>query len=192
MALEPGQMLSHYRLVEKIGEGGMGVVWKATDTTLDRDVAIKILPDAFVAEAERIARFEREARLLASLDHPGIAAVYGLHLVDGVRFLAMEFVQGEDLAKRLARGRISTADALGIARQVADALQSAHENGVVHRDLKPANVRITPDGVVKILDFGLAQPMHAKTPRDSSSGVAQADSFLTASDPERPVCSSTG
>jgi Tol biopolymer transport system component len=174
LALEPGQMLSHYRLVEKIGEGGMGVVWKATDTTLDRDVAIKILPDAFVAETERIARFEREARLLASLDHPGIAAVYGLHLVDGVRFLAMEYVPGEDLAARLSHGPLPVEDAIDIARRVAEALEAAHEQHVIHRDIKPANVVLRPDGAVKVLDFGLAKAL-------SPDGVDGSDNALSMS-----------
>jgi serine/threonine-protein kinase len=165
--LQPDQTLLHYRLIEQIGEGGMGVVWKAEDTSLHREVAIKVLPTMVSQDPERLVRFDREAKLLASLNHANIASVYGLHEDGDVRFLAMEFVQGEDLAKRLARGRISTADALGIARQVADALQSAHENGVVHRDLKPANILFTPEGQAKVLDFGLAKAFEA----DPSSPV---------------------
>jgi Tol biopolymer transport system component len=157
MTLAPGQSLLQYRLVEKVGEGGMGVVWRATDTALSRDAAIKILPDHFSGDPERLARFEREAKLLASLSHPNIAAVYGLHLVDGVRFLAMEMVKGEDLAARLSRGPIPIEDALTFARQIADALEAAHENGVINRDLKPANIRLTAEGQVKVLDFGLAK-----------------------------------
>ncbi len=163
MAVEPGRVLLHYRLVEKIGEGGMGVVWKAIDSALDRSVAIKILPDALALDADRLARFEREAKLLASLQHPGIAAAYGLHEAQGVRFLAMEYVPGESLADRIARGRLPADEALGIARQVAEALEAAHESGVVHRDLKPANIQVAADGRVKILDFGLAKALDPET-----------------------------
>jgi Tol biopolymer transport system component len=157
-----GDTLAHYRLVEQIGEGGMGVVWKATDTTLDRDVAIKILPQLFSEDPERLARFEREAKVLASLDHPNIATVHGLHEVDTaegekVRFLAMELVAGRNLGERICDGAIPRQEALEIAGQIADALAAAHENGIVHRDLKPANIRITPEGKVKVLDFGLAK-----------------------------------
>jgi Tol biopolymer transport system component len=155
--IEAGQSLLHYRLVEKIGEGGMGVVWKAVDTTLDREVAIKILPDAFADDAERLARFEREAKLLASLNHPNLATVFGVHDSKGTHFLAMELVPGEDLAQRLRRGRLPVNEAIGIVRQVAEALEAAHERGVIHRDLKPANIRVTTVGAVKVLDFGLAK-----------------------------------
>nr|NIV45832.1 protein kinase [Gammaproteobacteria bacterium] len=157
MPFGAGQQLLHYRLVEQIGEGGMGVVWRATDTTLDRDVAIKVLPAEFAADADRLARFEREARLLASLNHPNIAAIYGLHEADGVRFIAMELVGGEDLSQRIARGPLPVAEALGIASQIAEGLAAAHEAGVIHRDLKPANVKLTDEGKVKVLDFGLAK-----------------------------------
>jgi len=159
LGIESGQQLLHYRLVEKIGEGGMGVVWKAIDTSLDREVAIKILPDAFAENPERLARFEREAKLLASLQHPNLATVFGVHSADGTRFLAMELVPGEDLAQRLMRGPLPVDEAVGIARQVAEALEVAHGRGVVHRDLKPANIRLTPDGTLKILDFGLAKAL---------------------------------
>lgn len=152
----------------------MGVVWKAVDTTLDREVAIKILPDAFAKNAERLARFEREAKLLASLNHPNLATVFGVHDSDpstaSGRFLAMELVPGEDLAQRLSRGRLPFDESVGIARQIAGALEVAHGRGVVHRDLKPANIRVTPDGTVKILDFGLAKAMasHAAEGADPS------------------------
>jgi Tol biopolymer transport system component/predicted Ser/Thr protein kinase len=163
--IEAGQQLVHYRLIEKIGEGGMGVVWKAEDTALNREVAIKVLPAHVAREPERLARFDREAKLLASLNHANIASVYGLHehgtSTDSVRFLAMEYVKGEDLAQRLARGRLSVQQVLGFARQVSDALQSAHETGVIHRDLKPANILITPADQVKVLDFGLAKAFEA-------------------------------
>ena len=167
MTLQPGQPLLHYRLAGKIGAGGMGEVWKAVDTTLDREVAIKVLPQRFTADAERLARFEREAKLLASLNHPNIAGVYGLHETEGLRFLAMELVEGEDLSVRLARGPVPLDDALDIARQVAEALEAAHECGIIHRDLKPANIQTTANGRVKVLDFGLAK---ALDPTVSTSG----------------------
>jgi serine/threonine-protein kinase len=157
LSLAPGRTLSHYRLVEQIGEGGMGVVWRATDTSLGRDVAIKVLPEAVANDPERMARFEREARLLASLNHPHIAAIYGVGSAEGVRFLAMELVDGDDLAVRIAQGPVPVVEALEMARQIAEALEAAHEKGVIHRDLKPANVKVTPDGTVKVLDFGLAK-----------------------------------
>ena len=152
-----GTSLLHYRVVEKIGEGGMGAVWKATDATLDRDVAIKVLPADFASDTERLTRFEREAKVLASLNHPNIGAIYGFHEAGGVRFLAMELVPGEDLAERLKKGSVPVSEAADMARQIAAALEYAHERGIVHRDLKPANIKITPDGTVKVLDFGLAK-----------------------------------
>ncbi|MDH3816509.1 MAG: serine/threonine protein kinase, partial [Acidobacteriota bacterium] len=132
MSPQSGETLLHYHLVDKIGEGGMGVVWRAVDTTLDREVAIKILPGAFADDRERLARFEREAKLLASLNHPGLASVFGVHDADLTRFIAMELVPGEDLAQRLARGPLSIAEALDVARQMAEALEAAHQSGVVH------------------------------------------------------------
>ncbi len=162
--IAPGTSLLHYRVVEKIGEGGMGVVWKATDATLGRDVAIKVLPETLASDPERLARFEREAKMLAALNHPNIAAIYGFHDLgpstgsgQGVRFLAMELVPGEGLDQRVSRGPMPLDDALPIALKIAEALEYAHERGIVHRDLKPANIRITPDGTVKVLDFGLAK-----------------------------------
>jgi serine/threonine-protein kinase len=162
VSIETGRSLLHYLLVEKLGEGGMGVVWKAVDTTLDREVAIKFLPDAFAQDPERLARFEREAKLLASLNHPNIAAVYSVHEAEGLRFLAMEMVPGEDLAQRLTHGALPPEEALRIGLQVAEALEAAHDNGVIHRDLKPANVQMTPEGKVKVLDFGLAKALTAE------------------------------
>ncbi|MCK5375728.1 MAG: serine/threonine-protein kinase [Acidobacteria bacterium] len=161
MTLEAGRDLLHYRIVDKIGEGGMGVVWRAEDTSLGREVAIKVLPPTWVGDAERLQRFEREARLLASLNHPNVATVHGLHEAETatgpVRFIAMEYVPGEDLAARLERGPLGLEQALGTARRIARGLEAAHAAGVVHRDLKPANIRMTPDGNIKVLDFGLAK-----------------------------------
>ncbi|UCE03501.1 MAG: serine/threonine-protein kinase [Candidatus Latescibacterota bacterium] len=157
MGVEPGQVLLHYQLIEQIGAGGMGVVYRATDNKLRRDVAIKVLPEELSQNPERLARFEREALLLASLNHPGIASIYGVEEADGVRFLVLELVEGENLDDRLARGALPIHEALDFARQIAEALEEAHENGIVHRDLKPANVRITRDGTLKVLDFGLAR-----------------------------------
>ena len=134
----------------------MGEVYRARDTRLDRHVAIKILPEAFAADAERIARFQREAKVLASLNHPNIAIIYGLEHADGAHALVMELVEGEDLSQRIARGAIPLDEALPIAKQIADALEAAHEQGIIHRDFTPANIKVRPDGTVKVLDFGLA------------------------------------
>jgi eukaryotic-like serine/threonine-protein kinase len=157
-----GQKLGPYVISARIGEGGMGEVYRAQDTKLGRDVAIKILPPAFTADPNRLARFEREARLLASLNHPHIGAIYGVEESDGVPALVLELVEGDTLADKLARGAarvegLPVPEALAIARQIADALDAAHERGIVHRDLKPANIKITPAGTVKVLDFGLAK-----------------------------------
>jgi TolB-like protein len=157
LPLETGQMLLHYRMVEQIGQGGMGVVWKAVDTTLDRDVAIKILPDEFAADTMRLARFEREAKILASLNHPEIASIYSLHEAEGLRFLAMEIVEGEVLTRRIPKDGMSLDDLLAIVIPLSDAVALAHQRGITHRDLKPDNVMITADGRVKVLDFGLAK-----------------------------------
>lgn len=157
MPLAPGTRLGPYEIQAPLGAGGMGEVYRARDTKLRRDVAVKILPDVFTADPQRLARFEREAHLLAALNHPHIAAIYGLEDADGVRALVLELVDGETLAQRLRGGSVPIAEALAIALQIADALEAAHEKGIVHRDLKPANVAITPDGNVKVLDFGLAK-----------------------------------
>jgi eukaryotic-like serine/threonine-protein kinase len=161
LSLGPGTRLGPYEVVAPLGAGGMGEVWRARDTKLDREAALKFLPPSFAEDPERLARFEREAKVLASLNQPNIAAIYGFHEHDGYRFLAMELVPGEDLAERLKRGPIPVAEAVGIARQIAEALEVAHEQGVVHRDLKPANVKITPDGKAKVLDFGLAKALES-------------------------------
>src|SRR5262249_32647278 len=144
-------------IVAALGAGGMGEVFRARDTRLGRDVAIKTLPDAFVSDLERTARFEREAQLLAALNHPHIAGIYGLEDVGGNRVLVLEFVDGESLAQRLTAGRLAVDEALAVARQIIDALEAAHEKGIVHRDLKPGNIMLTADGNVKVLDFGLAK-----------------------------------
>jgi serine/threonine-protein kinase len=157
MQIKPGTSLRQYLIVELIGAGGMGEVYRAHDTKLGREVAIKVLPAAVAQDADRLARFKREAQVLASLNHPNIAAIYGLEDADDVQFLVLEFVEGEDLAEHLTRGRMPIDDVLAIAKQIASALAAAHDKGVVHRDLKPANVKLTPDGKVKVLDFGLAK-----------------------------------
>ena len=153
----PGQRLGPYEIGPLIGSGGMGDVYRARDTRLERDVAIKVLPDVFTADANRRARFEREARLLAALNHPHIAAIYGFEQRDGIHGLVLELVEGQTLAERLSAGPLPVREALTIAQQIADALDAAHEKGIVHRDLKPSNIKITPDRIVKVLDFGLAK-----------------------------------
>jgi serine/threonine protein kinase/Tol biopolymer transport system component len=166
---EIGQTLSHFKIVEKIGEGGMGTVFLAEDLTLDRKVALKFLPDAFTSDPERMARFEREAKLLASLNHSNIAGIYGLEQADGNRFLVLEYVEGETLQARLSKGALPLEDALELCRQIAEGLEAAHEKGVIHRDLKPANVMITAEEKVKILDFGLAKAFSDETQSIDSS-----------------------
>ena len=157
MPLDVGSRLGPYQVTAKIGEGGMGEVYRATDTKLKRQVALKILPEAFSADPERLARFQREAEVLASLNHPNIAAIHGLEESDGVRALVLELVEGPTLADRIKRGAIPLDEALPIAKQIAEALEAAHEAGVIHRDLKPANIKVRDDGTVKVLDFGLAK-----------------------------------
>jgi serine/threonine protein kinase len=159
LALTPGARLGVYDITAPIGEGGMGSVFRARDTKLDRNVAIKVLPEAFAQTPDRLARFQREARTLASLNHPNIGAIYGLEDSGGISALIMELVEGEDLSQRIARGAIPLDEALNIARQIADALEAAHEQGIIHRDLKPANIKVRPDGTVKVLDFGLAKAL---------------------------------
>jgi protein kinase-like protein/WD40 repeat protein len=159
MALAPGTRLGPYKIGAQIGVGGMGEVYRAQDTNLGRDVAIKVLPDAFAQDPERVARFEREAKTLASLNHPNIAIIHGLENARGVLALVMELVQGTTLADRIAHGPIAVDEALAIARQIAEAVEAAHEQGIIHRDLKPANVKVRDDGAVKVLDFGLAKTL---------------------------------
>ena len=149
MALTPGTRLGVYQITAPLGEGGMGQVFRARDTKLDRDVAIKVLPEAFAHDADRLARFTREAKTLASLNHPNIAHIHGLEEAGGITALVMELVEGEDLSQRIARCAIPVDEALPIAKQIAEALEAAHEHGIVHRDLKPANIKVRPDGTVK-------------------------------------------
>lgn len=157
MALASGTRLAHYEIADSVGVGGMGEVYRALDTKLERDVAIKVLPEEFTRDEERLARFEREAKLLASLNHAHIATLHGLESADGTRFLVMELVEGETLAERLARGPLALEEAVALFGQIAEAIEAAHRKGVVHRDLKPANIKVTPEGKVKVLDFGLAK-----------------------------------
>jgi serine/threonine-protein kinase len=155
LSLKPGSRVGPYEVTARIGEGGMGEVYRATDTNLGRQVAIKVLPDAFAHDADRLARFEREAKTLASLNHANIAIVHGLERIDDGHALVMELVDGPTLADRIAEGPIALDEAIPIARQIAAALEAAHEQGIVHRDLKPANIKVRRDGMVKVLDFGL-------------------------------------
>ena len=164
VTLEPGLRLGSYEVTAKIGEGGMGEVYRARDTTLNRDVALKVLPDLFASDPDRLARFQREAQVLASLNHPNIAQIYGIEESPssgsgraGVRALVLELVEGPTLAERISKGPLPLDDALAIAKQIAEALEAAHEAGVIHRDLKPANIKVRDDGTVKVLDFGLAK-----------------------------------
>jgi Tol biopolymer transport system component len=165
-------MLSHYRLVEKIGEGGMGVVWKAEDTKLDRAVAVKILPAAFAEDTQRLARFEREAKLLATLNHPNVAAIYGFDSADGIHFLVLELIEGLTLSQMTEGGPLSVEEALDTCRQVAEGLEAAHTAGVIHRDLKPGNVIVTADGKAKVLDFGLAKGIEGTSGGESGSDLS--------------------
>src|SRR6516164_1395672 len=157
MSLSIGTKLGSVEVLAVIGRGGMGEVYRARDTKLKRDVAIKTLPDEFLHDADRLSRFQREAEVLASLNHPNIAAIYDLQEAEGSRFLVMEFVEGETLEERVRRGAIPVEEALNIAKNICEALEAAHEKGITHRDLKPANIMLTPDGKVKVLDFGLAK-----------------------------------
>ena len=155
--VKPGTNLGHYRILSPLGKGGMGEVWRARDTKLGREVAIKTLPPEFAEDADRLARFEREAKLLASLNHPNISVIHGFEEDNGTHFLVLELVEGNTLADRLKSGAIPVEESLKLALQIAEALEAAHDNGVIHRDLKPSNIKVTPDGKVKVLDFGLAK-----------------------------------
>jgi serine/threonine protein kinase len=170
MPLTPGVRLGPFEVQSRIGAGGMGEVWRARDTKLNRDVALKVLPDAFTLDPERIARLTREAQVLASLSHSNIAAIYGFEDGSAAHALVLEFIDGPTLADRIAAGPLPLDDALPIARQIADALEAAHEHGVIHRDLKPANIKVRRDGTVKVLDFGLAKALEISP----GSGAAHA------------------
>ena len=175
-----GRRIGVYHILSLLGEGGMGRVYRARDTKLDRDVAIKILPEAFAADADRVGRFQREAKTLAALNHPNIAQIFGLEQAGSVHALAMELVAGEDLSQRIARGSIPIDDALPIAKQIAEALEAAHAQGIIHRDLKPANIKVRPDGTVKVLDFGLAKAM------ESTPAMSAIDSPTLSVHPTQP------
>jgi serine/threonine protein kinase len=176
MDLTPGTRIGPYGISSQLGAGGMGVVYRARDTKLNRDVALKVLPELFASDPERLARFQREAQVLASLNHPNIAAIYGLEEAQGVKALVLEFVEGPTLAELLdqTRGskdpRLPLDETLRHAKQIADALEAAHELGIIHRDLKPANIKVRPDGTVKVLDFGLAK---LSEPTGFGTSVAQ-------------------
>src|SRR5262245_41465922 len=174
MSLAPGTRLGPYEVLSLLGAGGMGEVYRARDSRLGREVAIKALPEDLARDPERLARFEREARLLASLNHPNIGAIYGLEEVDGSRYLVLEFVEGDTLASRLDRGPLSVDETLQVCREIAAGVEAAHEGGVVHRDLKPRNVMLSPTGVVNVLDFGLAKA-------DAESRGGGSGSILSAS-----------
>ncbi|HSG00516.1 MAG TPA: protein kinase, partial [Vicinamibacterales bacterium] len=187
MSLAAGVRVGSYEIISPIGEGGMGEVYRARDTKLDRDVALKILPEAVASDPDRLMRFEREAKTLAALNHPNIAQIYGLE-GDGSpagvgetrpRAIVMELVEGEDLSDRIARGPIPFDDALPIARQIIDALEAAHELGIIHRDLKPANIKVKADGAVKVLDFGLAKALHPDAGRTEVQSAPQAGPTMT-------------
>ncbi|MCI0447642.1 serine/threonine protein kinase, partial [bacterium] len=173
MAFDLGAKLGSYQILTVIGAGGMGEVYRARDTRLNRDVALKSLPDVFAVNADRLARFTREAHMLASLNHPNIAQIYGLEESNGTRALVMELVEGEALADRLQKETLPLDETISIFRQIAVALEYAHEHGIIHRDLKPANIMIRHDGTVKLLDFGLAKAFEGeqalKSPDLSSS-----------------------
>ena len=166
--MESGTKLGHYEISTLLGKGGMGEVWRARDTKLGREVAIKTLPEEFAKDADRLARFEREARLLASLNHPSIAAIHGFEEDNGTHFLVLELVEGDTLADKIKRGAIPVEESLTLALQIAEALEAAHEKGVFHRDLKPLNIKVTPEGKVKVLDFGLAKAFEGDAGADLS------------------------
>src|ERR1700741_2885884 len=170
MALAAGTKFGSYEITGAIGAGGMGEVYQAHDTKLGRNVAIKVLPETFAHDPERLSRFQREAKMLASLNHPNIATIHGLEQTNGTHYLVMELVSGETLADRVKReGALPVEEALAISKQIAEALEAAHEKGIIHRDLKPANVKVTPEGKVKVLDFGLAKAFAGDAANDDPS-----------------------
>ena len=187
MPLSTGTRLGPYEVLSLLGAGGMGEVYRAKDSTLKREVALKVLPADVAQDRERLARFQREAEVLASLNHPHIAQIYGLEHAGDTFALVMELVEGEDLAQRIARGPIPIDEALPIARQIAEALEAAHDHGIIHRDLKPANIKVRADGTVKVLDFGLAKAVDPTAgsiafarPKSSTFTVPSARSLMFA------------
>lgn len=177
MAITIGTQLAAYEITSLLGKGGMGEVYRARDSKLKRDVAIKVLPDVFAGDPERLARFQREAEVLASLNHPNIAQIYGLEESEKTRCIVMELVEGDTLADRLKHGPLPVDEALHIARQIAEAFEAGHEKGVVHRDLKPANIKLTSEQKVKVLDFGLAKVREAEA---SVSSLSNSPTMMTA------------
>jgi serine/threonine protein kinase len=171
MALTSGTRLGPYEILSALGAGGMGEVYRARDARLSRDVALKVLPGRLAADEDRVARFAREARLLASLNHPNIGSIYGLEEAGGVTALVLELIEGETLHDRMRRERLTVAEALALARQIADALDAAHSSGIIHRDLKPSNIKIRPDGMVKVLDFGIARALEAGGSQSENSST---------------------
>src|SRR3954470_10860828 len=189
MSLTPGTRFGSYEITARIGQGGMGEVYRATDTVLKRQVAIKVLADALTLDVEGLTRLRREAEVLASLNHPNIAAIHGLERADGPPAIVMELVEGPTLADRIAEGAIPLDEALPIARQIADALDAAHQQGVIHRDLKPANIKVRADGTVKVLDFGLAKAIN---PASTSSVNAMNSPTLSIHETMQGVILGTG
>src|SRR5215469_13362475 len=176
MALTIGTQLGPHEITGLLGKGGMGEVYRARDLKLKREVAIKILPEEFSRDADRLSRFQREAEVLASLNHPNIANIYHLEEQNGSRYLVLELVEGETLAERIARGPIPLDEAVQVAKQIVDALEAAHERGIVHRDLKPGNIKIGPDGKVKVLDFGLAK---VASPLPAAEGLSNSPTLMS-------------
>ena len=171
------QSIAHYQITAKLGQGGMGEVYRATDTKLDREVAIKVLPESFAQDRERLARFEQEAKTLANMNHSNIASVFGFENTENKSALVLELVEGEDLSERLKRGPVSVEETIQICSQIAQALEAAHQKGVIHRYLKPANIKISKTGQVKVLDFGLAR-MIGQRQQESVTSVNQDASTL--------------
>jgi serine/threonine protein kinase len=181
MALSERTRLGPYEILSALGAGGMGEVYRARDTKLNRHVAIKVLPEIFADDPERLARFHREAQVLAALNHPNIAQIHGVEDSGAVHALVMQLVEGSTLAERIAQGPIPPAEAIAIARQIAQALEAAHEQGIVHRDLKPANVKVREDGAVTVLDFGLARLAAPEASHAGAPGLTQSPTLTTGS-----------
>ena len=178
-AVQPGTFIGHYRIDSLLGAGGMGEVYRARDTKLNRDVAIKILPPAFASDSDRLARFKREAQVLASINHPNIGGIYGFEDASSIHALVLELIDGPTLADRIAGGPLPLNEALAIAKQICDALEAAHEQGIIHRDLKPANIKVRDDGTVKVLDFGLAKFAEAPSSEPGVPTVSQSPTITT-------------